>query len=194
MKSHRAVLIALLLAVAMPAIAGDEYDALYRAHAEAQGLDWRLVKAIAIVESAENPRAENRRDPSVGLMQIHCVENAQGRCTNLFNVEGWAGMTRERLLDPKTNVYIGSQILAWNIRTFGFERGIALYNSWAARTTPAGQKTPNHPYLVKVLRVYQQLRLPPAGGGANNTGSMGREGSRPYSSAVPMPTGPRKGL
>ena len=190
---YAARLATLLLAIAAPAFGGD-YDAIYRANAEAQGLDWKLVKAIAIVESNENPRAENRRDPSIGLMQIHCVENAQGRCTNRFNVEGWAGMTRERLLDPKTNVHIGTQVLAWNIRTFGFERGIALYNSWAARTTPAGQKTPNHPYLVKVLRVYQQLRVTPAGGGEITPAAQAVRAAGPISSTVTVPLGPRKGL
>lgn len=192
MRNRRAAFFALAL-LAAPSWAG-EFDALYREAGAAYGVDWLLVKAVAIVESGENPRAENRRDPSVGLMQLHCADDAQGHCTNRFDIEGWAGITRERLLDPRTNVRLGAQILAWNLRTFGLERGIAVYNSWAARRAPSGRPLPNQSYVSKVLRVYRNLRVTPAGGGANNTGSTGRQGSRPFSSTVTGPTGPRKGL
>lgn len=171
----------LLLAwlAATPASAG-EFDALYQAEAAKHDLDWRLVKAVAVVESSENPRAENRRDPSVGLMQIHCSEDKQGRCTNRFDIEGWAGATREQLLDPRTNVRLGTQILAWNLRTFGVERGIAVYNSWDARLASAGGPLPNQRYVDKVLRVYRKLQgVRAAGGRASNTGSTSRQGLGP---------------
>ncbi len=152
------------------------FDTLFQAHGAANNVDWRLLRAIAEVESHLNPRAINRRDPSFGLMQVHCVADTSGRCTNRFDVEGWAGMTRERLMDPEINVHIGAQVLAWNIRAFGFERGIAVYNRWDARLTPRGRPFPNQFYVDKVLGRYRALseRMPPAGGVANNTRSASR--------------------
>ena len=191
----RALLALVLTLAAATAAAGDRYDALYREAGAAYGVDWRLVKAVAIVESSENPKAENRRDPSIGLMQLHCAEDAQGRCTNRFDVEGWVGITRERLLDPRTNVRLGTQILAWNLRVFGFERGIAVYNSWAARHTPAGQAIPNQRYVDRVMGVYRKLFVVRAAGGrASNTGNASLQRSSRFSSQVIAPTGPRKGL
>lgn len=193
----RALAMFTLLALTCAPLQADEtLDATYRAHAEAQGLDWRLVKAIAIVESNERLDAVHVASQSHGLVQILCVDDDQGGCSNrLIDVVGWPPPSRDTLFDPGYNLLIGTQILAWNLRTYGLHKGIAVYNQWSARNTPRGQAFPNQVYVDKVLLAYQQLRrVTPAGGGANNTGSTGREGLRPYSSTATVPTGPRKGL
>mgnify|MGYP001578957941 CR=1 FL=1 len=154
----RTLLAAIFLLLAAPLQADESLDAMYRAHAQAQGLDWRLVKAIAIVESSENTRAINARDPSIGIMQIHCTEGMQGRCANRFDITGWSSVTRDALFDVQTNIGFGTKILSWNIRTYGFQRGIAIYNSWPARLTPAGKPFPNQSYVDKVLHTYRQLQ------------------------------------
>lgn len=170
----------LLLAwlAAAPASAG-EFDALYQAEAAKHGLDWRLVKAVARVESSENPRAENRRDPSVGLMQLLCKYDAQGRCTNRLRLDGWAGVTREQLLDPATNVRFGTAILAWNIRTYGLRRGVACYNAFRACLDAQAEPFSNQAYLEKVMRIHRGLLGRAGGGRAKPVTPPMQAGSRP---------------
>lgn len=183
-----------LLALAAPVAAGDEHDDLFRKHEAAHGVDWRLLKAIATVESHINPRAENPDGLSAGIMQIHCAPAHGSVCTNRFDIAAWPPVNREQLYDPDYNIAIGAQIVAWNIRKYGLHRGIAAYNQWSARKTPRGEPFPNQYYMDKVLSAYRKIQTTPAGGGANNTGSTGRKGSRPYSSTLTVPAGPRKGL
>lgn len=96
---------------------------------------------------------------------------------------------REQLFGPDYNVAIGAQVLAWNVRTFGLERGIAVYNMWDARLTPRGQPLPNQFYVDKVLARFRgRAGMPPAGGVANNTRSTGRMPQ------VTPPSGDRAGL
>lgn len=183
----------MLLVLSPTAQGAENYDALFRRHAEAHGLDWRLVKAIATVESHLNPRAENRRDPSLGLMGVLC-RPAGASCGNRFDIAGWPPARREQLFEPEYNVAIGTQVLAWNIRTYGLERGIATYNAWSARLTPRGKSFPNQYYVDKVLRTYQAQRgTPPAGGVANNPRSTSR--LKPvHLPPVIVPPRPRDGL
>lgn len=64
-----------------PVVFGPELpllDALYARHGKEKGVDPTLLKALAITESSEDPRAVNPADPSVGLMQILCVPNGAG--------------------------------------------------------------------------------------------------------------------
>jgi soluble lytic murein transglycosylase-like protein len=189
----RCVLLALLV-LAAPVFAGDEYDTLFRKHADAHGVDWRLLKALGTVESHLNPRAENPDGLSAGIMQIHCAPAYTPTCRNRLNVPMWPPASRAQLYEPDYNIAIGAEIIAWNIRHYGLSRGIAAYNQWSARKTPRGELFPNQYYVDKVLRAYRQLMVTPAGGGANNTGSTGREGSRPYSSTATVSIGPRQGL
>ncbi len=133
-------------------------DALYKKHALRQGLEWELVKAIAQTESDENPNAVNPTDPSVGLMQILCVPDGKGGCSNKFNILGWPPPSRAALFNPDYNLALATQILSWNISTYGFRRGIAVYNAWKARTSPEDGPFPNQPYVDKVLGKYWALR------------------------------------
>jgi soluble lytic murein transglycosylase-like protein len=171
----------LLFAIAMPA-AADDYDALFQKHGAAHNVDWRLLKAIGTVESHLNPRAENPDGLSAGIMQLLCAPAYTPTCHNRLNVPNWPPASRAQLYEPDYNVDIGTQVIAWNIRRYGLSRGIAAYNQWSARKTPRSEPFPNQYYVDKVLLTYRQLKATPAGGGANNTGSTGREGSRPYSS------------
>lgn len=132
-------------------------DDLYRKHATAAGLDWRLLKAIAIVESSENPNAVNPSDPSAGLMQVLCAgPGPDGRCTNRLNLPGWPPR-REALFDPDTNLQFAAGILKWNIDSYGLLRGIAVYNRWASRLDPPDGPFGNQTYVDKVTREYRAL-------------------------------------
>lgn len=133
-------------------------NGLYQHYGQAYGLDWLLLKAIAIVESSENPDAVNPTDPSTGLMQILCDADGTGKCTNKFNVTGWDLATVQRLKDPDFNLSIASQILKWNIDNYGFKRGVAVYNRWASRKDPPNGPFGNQEYVDKVFREYGILK------------------------------------
>ncbi len=181
--------------VASPA-PGIDLDALFQKHGAAHGVDWRLLKAVALVESHLNPRAENPDGLSAGIMQIYCAPSRTGGCANRFNIAAWPPATRAQLYEPDYNIGLGAEILAWNIRRYGLHRGIAAYNQWSARLTPPKTPFPNQYYVDKVLRQYRALSCTtrPAGGGAGNTRSTGRPELQLAPPPVTVPPGPRDGL
>lgn len=131
------------------------YDAIFKKYAAIEGLDWRLLKAIAIVESTLTPGAKNPSDPSYGLMQVLCINDGPNSiCSNRFNILGWDEATPERLYDPDFNVRMASQILKWNIDTYGNHKGVAVYNNWSARNDPEFGPFRNAGYVSKVLSAY----------------------------------------
>lgn len=135
--------------------------ALYAEIGARRGVDPSLLRAICIHESAENPNAENPADPSVGLGQVLCKfdkADPSRVCRNVLNVEGWQGMTWERLKNPATNLDIAAQILAWNLQQYGFPRGVAIYNMWDARHSPVQGPFPNQSYVDSVLKILQRLK------------------------------------
>lgn len=137
-------------------------DSVYITVGGNQGVEPALVKAIAIIESSENPDAINPSDPSYGLMQVLCASDGPNSlCKNrLPAIPMFATMTPEKLLNPIENVTIGAQILAWNINKFGFLKGIAAYNSASAQKSnvPENGPFPNQGYVDKVLREYTALK------------------------------------
>lgn len=134
---------------------------IYEKWGQRYGVDPDLIQAIARIESNENPSAVNPLDPSTGLMQILCRASCQTcQCQNRFNVIGWETATPERLFDPDFNVSIGTQIIAWNLETYGFLKGIAVYNRWASRNDPPNGPFGNQSYVDKVTREFNNLRGP----------------------------------
>lgn len=132
-------------------------DDLYIRHGNRNNLDPLLLKAVAMVESNENPSAKNPSDPSFGLMQILCTDDGKGGCANKLNVNDWPPMSRDLLYDPDYNLNIAAQILAWNISMYGFKKGIAVYNSWSARNDPPEGPFVNQAYVNKVMANYAVL-------------------------------------
>lgn len=132
-------------------------DELYVKHGQQNGLDPMLLKAVAMVESSENPKAKNPLDPSYGLMQILCVSDGKGGCKNRFNILDWPPDSQQSLYDPDISLHYGAQILAWNIKTYGFKRGIAVYNRWESRLDPENGPFGNQRYVDKVISHYIAL-------------------------------------
>lgn len=133
-------------------------DELYQRHGDRHGVDWRLLKAVAIRESNEDPAAIGAAGER-GIMQVLCVPNATGTCTARLNLPGWPD-TERQLLDPDRNISRGAEILAWNIH---FARGdirqaLAMYNG--------GMSPPpvSFSYAADVLAEYN--RVIAAAGGA----------------------------
>lgn len=163
----------LFVLVTPAAVAGGEYDDLFRKHGAAQGVDWRLLRAIATVESHLNPRAENPDGLSAGIMQIYCAPARGTTCQNRFDLPSWPPSSREQLYDPDYNISIAAQILRWNIRAYGLHRGVAAYNQWSARATPHGHPFPNQQYVDGVMLIYRQIKATPAGGGQTPAAQAG---------------------
>lgn len=132
-------------------------DDLYNRWGSHYNVDPLLLKAIARVESSENPNAENPTDPSVGLMQILCTPDGSGGCANTFLIDGWPPPSKAALFNPDLNVQFGSQILAWNIRRGGFNRGIAMFNRFASLQDPENGPFGNQDYVDKVLEEFRAL-------------------------------------
>lgn len=146
--------------------ASSTLDLIFLQTAEKYDLDPLLLKAIALVESSlkgDAVRWNPPRDVSVGLMQILCTppdgtNNGEDYvCRNAFNITPWP-VTFEQLKNPELNIDLGAQILSWNMRQFGFPRGIAVYNQWSARNSAVNGPFPNQGYVDKVLQNYSALK------------------------------------
>lgn len=132
-------------------------DSLYHVHAQMTGVPAKLLKAVAIIESGENPEAVNPTDPSYGLMQLLCQENGSGVCTNKLYLQDWPPTSKAQLFDPNYSLLIASQILKSNIASYGLKKGIAVYNSWSARHDPSEGPFRNQVYVDKVMKEYARL-------------------------------------
>jgi soluble lytic murein transglycosylase-like protein len=152
---------------------GDAHQELNSAYQNAgmqYSIDWRLLKAVAMQESNENPDAFNPDESggsSYGLLQIYC-QGDTGPCRNDLYVDGWPPESRGRLFDVPFNLQIGAQILGWNLRTYGFPKGVAVYNCWGARKSPTNGPFPRFEqpcpgndvqgYVSNVLDNYRMLK------------------------------------
>jgi len=135
-----------------------DLDELYQIYGEQFSVPPLLLKAVATAESSENPSAENPNDPSYGLMQVLCQPDGNGGCRNTFPaIDGWPPVNKNKLFEASYNLFIGAQILSWNIDHYGFERGIAVYNRWASRNDPPLGPFGNQGYVDKVLNNYNNL-------------------------------------
>lgn len=144
----------------------DSLDDIFARVGAQYGVDPLLLKAHAIVESAlrvDAVRWKPPHDVSVGLMQILCTppegtnEGENYVCQNAFNIQPWP-VSFEDLKDPETNIALGAQVLAYNLRTYGFKRGIAAYNQWSARRAGPDGPFPNQAYVDKVLSHFNRLK------------------------------------
>ena len=87
-----------------------------------------LIKGIISTESEWNPGAINPSDPSYGLMQI------------LLGPGGpFPTVRADDLLDPSTNITLGSTFIMDLLRRYGSPGAIAAYNAGSPRLNAAGQ-------------------------------------------------------
>ena len=140
-------------------IPGTPFEALFREFGGRYGVDWRLLSAIAFVESSYNPAAINYQDnESIGLMQILCRPDGSGGCSNtLPAISDFAGIKKANLLIASANINIGAQLLKWNIDQFGLSKAIAVYNAWDQRNAPDNGPFKNQSYVNKVLSKAREL-------------------------------------
>lgn len=146
--------------------APDSIDALIERVAVKRKVDPDMLRAICFAESNFQPDAVRWNPPhdvSVGIAQILCVppksatEGADYVCTNRFNITPWP-VSFEQLKDPALCVDLAAQILALNIRDYGFKRGVAMYNDFAARHAAPDGPFPNDAYVRRVFKKYNTLK------------------------------------
>lgn len=78
-------------------ITNTDFDEMFQRYAGCAGIDWRMLKAVAFVESGLNPEIVNSYG-FVGLFQV----------APRFCRIGGRNCTEEELLDPEFNTYVGA--------------------------------------------------------------------------------------
>ncbi len=142
----------------------------------AHSIDFELLQALIIAESAFNPYAVSPKG-AVGLMQI--MPDTARR----YGVDGDKRVALEqKLTDPRTNIRTGSRYLRDLINMFPgqLELAIAAYNAGEGAVQRAGNRIPNYKetqnYVKTVLGLYAVLK-PPAPPVARHPVSRTRPGS-----------------
>lgn len=114
---------------------GQHWDAYFEKYSQYPD----IARAIAKVESNNNPNAMGDDGRAFGLMQIW-YPTAKGH--------GYTGAPYG-LLDPEINIYYATRELDHLINTYGIEPGIMGYNIGETRLRKGGSNTA---YLAKVKR------------------------------------------
>ena len=130
------------------------FTPLIEQHAKASGLDPALVKAVVTVESAFDPAAVSPKG-AVGLMQI--IPATAER----YGVRPDAKRTIEqKLMDPATNVRIGTRYLADLMSRFENDLTLALagYNAGEYAVERYDRRVPPYPETQAYVVMVQQFR------------------------------------
>ena len=122
------------------------------------GVDYELLKAVVVAESAFNPGAVSHKG-AVGLMQIMPATASR------YGVQSEPGLSvASKLTDPELNIRTGTRYLADLLRLFGgqTELAVAAYNAGEGAVMRAGNRIPNfketQQYVTKVMAVYRILQ------------------------------------
>ncbi len=136
---------------ALPSVAAfnrNTYDHLIRRHSEANGLDYRLVKAVMLAESNGNPSAVSQKGAQ-GLMQIMPDTAVEMELRNPF--------------DPEENIQAGARYLRLLQQLFkgNLELVLAAYNAGPQRviqnmSVPPISETIS--YIKRVKLYYDKLK------------------------------------
>jgi hypothetical protein len=140
-----------------------------REAAQAQDLDYELLKALIATESGFDAGAISPKG-AVGLMQV------MPATAQRYGVTGDRKTPiGKKLADPRTNIRAGTRYLRTLMDLFSgnLELVLAAYNAGEGAVQRAGNKVPNYRetqnYVKTVLQLYAMLKPPsmgPAGGNA----------------------------
>lgn len=126
-----------------------------------QGLDCRLVQAIIDAESGFRAQARSPKG-ALGLMQVMPATGQR------------YGVARpEALLDPSTNLDVGTRYLRDLLAMFGgrLDLAVAAYNAGEGAVMRHGRRIPPYPetqgYVQRVLATLERLQAARPGFGAN---------------------------
>jgi soluble lytic murein transglycosylase-like protein len=130
------------------------YTPLIEQHATLHGLDPALVKAVVAVESAFDPRAVSPKG-AVGLMQIiPATAERYGLAADAKR------SVEQKLLDPATNVRIGTRYLSDLFKRFENDAVLALagYNAGEYAVERYDRRVPPFPETRAYVTLVQQFR------------------------------------
>jgi soluble lytic murein transglycosylase-like protein len=131
-----------------------KFAPLIERHASANGLDPALVKAVVAVESAYDPAAVSPKG-AVGLMQVIPATGERYGLTpdRKRSVE-------QKLLDPATNVRVGTRYLADLLKLFDNDLALALagYNAGEGAVLRHERRVPPYPETRAYVTLVQQFR------------------------------------
>jgi soluble lytic murein transglycosylase-like protein len=136
-----------------PALVGKPFQEHVIVAAKDTQLDPALIHAVITAESNYNPNAVSHKG-AAGLMQL------------MPDTARRYGLKPKEIKHPDKNILAGSQYLADLIRMFDGDLALALagYNAGENVVVRYGRKVPPYAetraYVPRVLRVYDQLRLP----------------------------------
>ena len=131
-----------------------------REAAQNQRIDLELLQAIIATESGFDPLAVSPKG-AIGLMQL--MPDTALR----FGVQASAKSSIEQqLLDPRTNIRVGSRYLAYLLELYSddVELALAAYNAGEGAVLRAGRRIPGFQetqrYVKNVMQLYQTLKPP----------------------------------
>ncbi|MEP7207922.1 MAG: lytic transglycosylase domain-containing protein [Casimicrobiaceae bacterium] len=129
------------------------YDDLIRRHAAQQALDPWLVKAVVAVESAFQPNAVSPKGAR-GLMQVMPETAARYGIT-----ADRRGSAEQQLLDPATNIGVGTRYLRDLLMRFANDVPLALaaYNAGEMAVARYRNQIPPYPETTAYVRQVQAL-------------------------------------
>jgi soluble lytic murein transglycosylase len=113
------------------------WQSLYQQYTRDKGIPQSYAMAISRQESAWNPKARSPVGAS-GLMQI--MPGTATHTVKMYNIPGY--VNNSQLLDPQTNIQVGTQYLEYVFQQFGQNRifASAAYNAGPGRVR-SWQKT-----------------------------------------------------
>lgn len=115
----------LILILQVMLFSNDKFDSFFVGAGQQYGVPPLLLKNIAKIESNLNPNAiclNANGTKDYGLMQINTI--------HLKRLHNEYGITEQLIMEPKTNIYAGAQLLSKIIRQYGLNfEAIGRYHS-----------------------------------------------------------------
>lgn len=91
------------------------FDDIYKKYSAYFGIDWKLIKAVALQESNENSEAVGDGGKAIGLMQLWSYH--------------WGDYTRDEMFDPDINIEAGTKFLSYLVKKYGVNVGVQMFNT-----------------------------------------------------------------
>lgn len=123
------------------------YDDLFKKWASMRGLDWKLLRAFATVESNLKESATGDDGRSIGLMQVQLIIG-----------KAYAGVNDlSELYDPDKNIEAGSGYIADLTGKYDGDLD-AVIQAYNLGETKFNKGLTSPAYLAKVLKEYETLK------------------------------------
>lgn len=148
-------LTALTVSSSFPALAQSRHEHCFQAVGAASGIHPPLLKAIAIVESSNNPGATNKQHVArtgsydIGLMQIN---------SRWLPTLARHGLKEDDLFEPCTSIEVGAWILVDLFRRHGGGwEAVGAYNAACSSLQGAACRAARDVYINKVRKAMSKL-------------------------------------